>query len=415
MWNQGIHARSGVTCTDCHMPYKRVGALKISDHHVRSPLLNINRACQTCHKWSEEELRERVLDDPGAHVRGAQPRDGRARRAHRRPQGGEGGGQDRRAAGAGARSAAQGAVPARLHRGRKLHGVPRAAGSAARAGPRSTTPDGASWPFGSADALAFRGHFDVHGDSRPDPSQHRHRFVAPAAMVRRQHVGRADRHLHDGRPLPREDPGRPGRRHQRRGAGRARHPHARRLPLRRGSGRPLVAPLPDPALGGVCRRRAATGRDARAVAALSARHAAQRDLHGLAVAPCGRQNRTPAAWLSQAVAHGPGQDPQARTLWHVLLAGHGAVPRHPHGQIQGQAPGDLGHGRSHEHGAARAARRRLPADPDRGADIPLHGEHLRENHEEVLFLIDAFNREVRASTTASCGSTRAGATRTCSA
>ena len=31
MWNQGIHARSGVTCADCHMPYKREGALKISD------------------------------------------------------------------------------------------------------------------------------------------------------------------------------------------------------------------------------------------------------------------------------------------------------------------------------------------------------------------------------------------------
>jgi nitrite reductase (cytochrome c-552) len=60
MWNQGIHARSGVACADCHMPYQRVGALKISDHHVRSPLLNINRACQTCHRWSEEELRQRV-------------------------------------------------------------------------------------------------------------------------------------------------------------------------------------------------------------------------------------------------------------------------------------------------------------------------------------------------------------------
>jgi nitrite reductase (cytochrome c-552) len=61
MWNQGIHARSGVACADCHMPYMRVGALKISDHHVRSPLLNVNRACQTCHRWSEEELKARVL------------------------------------------------------------------------------------------------------------------------------------------------------------------------------------------------------------------------------------------------------------------------------------------------------------------------------------------------------------------
>ncbi|HEX5705770.1 MAG TPA: ammonia-forming cytochrome c nitrite reductase subunit c552 [Pyrinomonadaceae bacterium] len=60
MWNQGIHARSGVACADCHMPYVRHGAMKISDHHVRSPLLNINNACQTCHKWPEEELRLRV-------------------------------------------------------------------------------------------------------------------------------------------------------------------------------------------------------------------------------------------------------------------------------------------------------------------------------------------------------------------
>jgi len=60
LWNQGIHARSGVACADCHMPYKREGALKISDHHVRSPVLNINRACQTCHKWPESELKNRI-------------------------------------------------------------------------------------------------------------------------------------------------------------------------------------------------------------------------------------------------------------------------------------------------------------------------------------------------------------------
>jgi nitrite reductase (cytochrome c-552) len=60
MWNQGIHARSGVACADCHMPYTRVGALKVSDHHVRSPLLNISNACQTCHKWSEQEMMNRV-------------------------------------------------------------------------------------------------------------------------------------------------------------------------------------------------------------------------------------------------------------------------------------------------------------------------------------------------------------------
>jgi nitrite reductase (cytochrome c-552) len=60
MWSQGIHARSGVACADCHMPYKREGAVKISDHWVRSPLLNINNACQICHHYSENELKERV-------------------------------------------------------------------------------------------------------------------------------------------------------------------------------------------------------------------------------------------------------------------------------------------------------------------------------------------------------------------
>lgn len=60
LWSQGIHARSGVACADCHMPYMRDGASKISDHWVRSPLLNVNRACQTCHRFSESELLERV-------------------------------------------------------------------------------------------------------------------------------------------------------------------------------------------------------------------------------------------------------------------------------------------------------------------------------------------------------------------
>lgn len=56
LWNQGIHARSGVSCSDCHMPYQREGAIKISDHQVRSPLLNVARACQTCHRYDEKEI-----------------------------------------------------------------------------------------------------------------------------------------------------------------------------------------------------------------------------------------------------------------------------------------------------------------------------------------------------------------------
>ena len=60
LWSQGIHARSGVACADCHMPYMRDGAAKISDHWVRSPLLNVNRACQVCHHFPEEEIQARV-------------------------------------------------------------------------------------------------------------------------------------------------------------------------------------------------------------------------------------------------------------------------------------------------------------------------------------------------------------------
>ena len=60
LWSQGIHARSGVSCADCHMPYVREGAIKVSDHHVRSPLLDISRSCQTCHRFPEAELKARV-------------------------------------------------------------------------------------------------------------------------------------------------------------------------------------------------------------------------------------------------------------------------------------------------------------------------------------------------------------------
>jgi nitrite reductase (cytochrome c-552) len=59
-WSQGIHARAGVACADCHMPYQREGAMKVSDHWVRSPLLNVARACQPCHPVAEAELVARV-------------------------------------------------------------------------------------------------------------------------------------------------------------------------------------------------------------------------------------------------------------------------------------------------------------------------------------------------------------------
>src|SRR5690606_8330195 len=68
MFSQGIHSRSGVACADCHMPFKREGAMKISDHHVNSPMLKINQSCQGCHKWSEDELRGRVEQIQDRHL-----------------------------------------------------------------------------------------------------------------------------------------------------------------------------------------------------------------------------------------------------------------------------------------------------------------------------------------------------------
>jgi nitrite reductase (cytochrome c-552) len=60
MWSQGTHAKAGVSCSDCHMPYVREGAMKVSDHHVRSPMLMVNRSCQVCHPFPEADLKARV-------------------------------------------------------------------------------------------------------------------------------------------------------------------------------------------------------------------------------------------------------------------------------------------------------------------------------------------------------------------
>jgi nitrite reductase (cytochrome c-552) len=68
MYGEGVHAQSGVACADCHMPYRREGAMKISDHHVRSPLLGIGAACQGCHHVPEAELAGRVRTIQTRHV-----------------------------------------------------------------------------------------------------------------------------------------------------------------------------------------------------------------------------------------------------------------------------------------------------------------------------------------------------------
>lgn len=58
----GIHGQKGVSCADCHMPYKTQGAVKISDHHLMSPLKDIANTCQTCHRDSEANLTKYVYE-----------------------------------------------------------------------------------------------------------------------------------------------------------------------------------------------------------------------------------------------------------------------------------------------------------------------------------------------------------------
>jgi len=60
MYKTGVHAYRNVSCSDCHMPYRSEGGMKFTDHHVQSPLLNIENSCAVCHRWSEAELKSRV-------------------------------------------------------------------------------------------------------------------------------------------------------------------------------------------------------------------------------------------------------------------------------------------------------------------------------------------------------------------
>jgi nitrite reductase (cytochrome c-552) len=56
IFERGIHAQRGVSCADCHMPFRTEGGVKYTDHRVQNPLNNIANACQTCHRQSEAEL-----------------------------------------------------------------------------------------------------------------------------------------------------------------------------------------------------------------------------------------------------------------------------------------------------------------------------------------------------------------------
>lgn len=59
--NNSIHWNAGVSCADCHMPYKKMGGFKVSEHRIMSPLKSDMRACMQCHAETSEWLREQVI------------------------------------------------------------------------------------------------------------------------------------------------------------------------------------------------------------------------------------------------------------------------------------------------------------------------------------------------------------------
>ncbi|NRD23269.1 ammonia-forming cytochrome c nitrite reductase [Winogradskyella litoriviva] len=58
----GVHADRGVSCADCHMPYKSEGGQKFTDHHIQSPLNNTSNACQVCHREESDKLIQNVYE-----------------------------------------------------------------------------------------------------------------------------------------------------------------------------------------------------------------------------------------------------------------------------------------------------------------------------------------------------------------
>lgn len=56
IYSFGVHAKRGVSCADCHMPYGTEGGQKFTDHHIGSPLRNVENSCFVCHREKVEDL-----------------------------------------------------------------------------------------------------------------------------------------------------------------------------------------------------------------------------------------------------------------------------------------------------------------------------------------------------------------------
>jgi nitrite reductase (cytochrome c-552) len=60
LYSTGTHARLGVSCVDCHMPQISDNGLQLTDHWIRSPLMNTHAACLNCHRGTEDGMVRRA-------------------------------------------------------------------------------------------------------------------------------------------------------------------------------------------------------------------------------------------------------------------------------------------------------------------------------------------------------------------
>ena len=56
----GTHAKAGVSCSDCHMPFMRKNGQKYTSHNITSPLKNLDSSCSPCHSQGSAWLLERA-------------------------------------------------------------------------------------------------------------------------------------------------------------------------------------------------------------------------------------------------------------------------------------------------------------------------------------------------------------------
>ena len=135
VWSQGVHARAGVACADCHMPYERVGALEGQRPLGAQPAAEPEPRLPDLPRGAGEGAGgARAQRSRTATTRCSSARPRRRRTCwtpswrRRRPA------PPRAISGRPPRAAAEGAVAARLRGRRELDGLPRAAGDGADPG-----------------------------------------------------------------------------------------------------------------------------------------------------------------------------------------------------------------------------------------------------------------------------------------